>query len=296
MQFRMGSIAFCIKPVQDCGMKRLQLLMAGVLGALLGGGAAAWLVVERERPPAPEADEPAVELLDQRDEELQILRARVRQQGELIARLEEALASAAAAPAVEAEPAEPAEDPRAAFEQRMAERIGQRVDGRVGEMASKYGLDAAQQEALKDVFLRRMEHFRALRSGEAAGAFNLDQEISKVLTPAQFADYLAESQQEIYNRAELLATNQVVRLAQLTPLAPEIEDSVYEAVHLTAQEMMIAHQSGEGYDMRAVLDERLGSVLTEEQMSVYRENASSFGTGRGGGGGGGGGGRGLFGP
>jgi uncharacterized protein YicC (UPF0701 family) len=137
-----------------------------------------------------------------------------------------------------------------------------------------------------------MEHFRALRSGEAVGVFNLDQEISKVLNPAQFADYLEESQQEIYNRAELLATNQVVRLAQLTPLTPEIEDSVYEAVHLTTQEMMIAHQSGEGYDMRAVLEERLGSVLTEEQMSIYRENASSFGAGRGGGGGG----RGLFGP
>lgn len=210
------------------------------------------------------------------------LEERVASQSARIDELEtELVAARQALDAVEEEtPDEPQPDP---FEERMLARMERRIEGRVGAMTARYGLDAAQQEALRDVFRNRMEHFRAVRRGEAEGTFNLDEAIGEVLTEEQFAAYLEESQQEIYNRAELMATGAVVRMAQVMELAPEVEDVVYETVHLTAQEMMIARQAGEAYDMRGTLDERLSTVLTGEQMEALRESGTGMGPGFGGG-------------
>ena len=157
------------------------------------------------------------------------------------------------------------------LEQRGRGRMDRWTQSRVDGMVEHYGLTPLQEEALTELFRRRAEHFRAQRSGETESPFDMDLEMQAVLSPEQFNAYLDDSQQEIYNRAELMATSQVVRLSQLVQLAPEMVDSVYETIHLTAQEMMIARQAGQDYAMREVLDNRLSNFLTPEQMAVYRE-------------------------
>lgn len=167
---------------------------------------------------------------------------------------------------------------RQGFLNRMEERMTQRVD----ELVTAYGLSEEQRAQLEDVYRQRFENFRARRSGEAVGPFNLDAAIEGILTDEQFAQYLEDSQEEIYNRAELMATSQLVRLRQAVEVLPEQEPLVYDAIHYTAQEMMIARQTGEDFDMRAVMGERLGSILTEEQMAAFRDSLRG-GPGRGGG-------------
>lgn len=232
-------------------------------------------------PAGPETAGPAVEPAD-----LAALQDRLRIQQNRIETLEAELEGARAELAP-GEPVEPDTDPAEAFEERIRERVESRIAGRVARMAGEYDLTEEQQAALRDMFMRHFEIMRARRRGEAVEPFNMDEAIAGVLTDDQFADYLESSQEEIYNRAELMATNQTVRMAQVMDMDPQVEEQFYNTVHTTAQEMMIARQAGEDYDFRGVIEERLSSFLTEEQLETYHENGRmgpgmGFGMGRGG--------------
>lgn len=264
------------------------------LGGFLAGLLAGWLVAQFSGESGPVPDETLVtsnELAEAGADSLARLSARLASREQRIRQLEADLEALRGTVAEAAIPE--GADPRAEMEARIRERIAERLEGRIGSMVSKYGLSPSQADALRGIFARQVETFRARRSGEAVEPFNLDEALSAVLTPEQFADYLEDSQQEIYNRAELVATSQTVLLSQAVDLSPEMQSLVYETVHLTAQEMMMARQSGEDYHMRTVLDERLESILTPEQMEVVREQPQ---IGRGFGPGGAGGGGGGFGP
>jgi len=213
------------------------------------------------------------------------LLARIREQEAELASLRRELASRPVEPvdlAMESEP-ESATEPssRPGFIKRMEERMSRRVENLVGT----YGLSEEQAAQLTDAYQKRFENLRARRRGEDVESFNLDAAIENILTDEQFARYLEDSQEEIYNRAELMATSQLVRLRQAVEVFPEQEDLVYDAIHYTAQEMMIARQTGEEFDMRSVMNERLGSILTDEQMTAFRESLDGggpgFGPGRG---------------
>jgi hypothetical protein len=205
------------------------------------------------------------------------LLARIQEQEAELARLRAVLSARTAEtgdPSAETE-AE-AEPPRhRGFMRRMEERMSRRVD----ELATAHGLSEEQRSRIEDIYRRRMENFRALRQGEDVEPFNLDAAIEDILTEEQFADYLEDSQEEIYNRAELMATSQLVRLRQAVDIQPAQEELVYDAIHYTAQEMMIARQTGEDFDMRVVMGERLGSILTEEQMAAFEASFRGRGPG-----------------
>lgn len=199
--------------------------------------------------------------------------------------LEEANTRVAAASEASLAGAEARENP---FRRQAESRIERRVEA----LAERLGLTELQKAGLREVFLRRLENFASRRSGEEVAPFNLDAELEAVLSPEQFAGYMEETQEDIYNRAELIATGQLVRMNQLLELDEAVQGRVYEAVHVTAQEMMIARETGASYSMREALDERLGTVLTEDQLKVLREEGAGFGAGPGMGSGFGPGGRG----
>ena len=204
------------------------------------------------------------------------LLSRIREQERDIARLREMLALAGEEELAEEKPELPSgEDSRPGFVRRMEERMSNRV----GELVDAYGLNVTQREQLEAAFRKQFETFRARRRGEDVPAFNLDEAVAGILTEEQGAAYREDSQEEIYNRAELMATSQLVRLNQTVELQPGQEDLVYDAVHYTAQEMMVARQTGEDFPMRDVLEERLGDILTPEQMESYRKEGMGRGRG-----------------
>ncbi|MEX0327026.1 MAG: hypothetical protein AB3N33_13145 [Puniceicoccaceae bacterium] len=163
------------------------------------------------------------------------------------------------------------------FRSRMEERMNQRVE----EMVLNLGLNDGQRQLLQEVYRQQFENIRARRSGEEVAPFNFDGAVESILTPEQFEQYLETSQQEIYNRAELMATTQMVRLSQSVELTSEQEGLVYDAIHFTAQEAMISRQTGSDYNMREVVNERLSTILTEEQFKAYQESGAGFGGGPG---------------
>lgn len=252
-------------------MKRIVFTgLVFVLGMAAGSGL--FLFLSNPVPGVADPDVPAasaeLEALKQREGKL---REQLREQDLEIARLraERANARPQAAPETSEEPpAESEAAPRRGYIRRMEERMARRVD----EMAIAYGLDLSQRERLAEVFRKQMEIFRAQRRGEEVEPFSLDEAVAGILTEEQFEQYLAESQEEIYNRAELMATTQVIRLNQVAALSPEQQEQVYDTVHHAAQEMMISRQTGESYDMRSVIEQRLGSILTPEQMEAWRQD------------------------
>lgn len=247
-------------------MRKTQIAVAFLLGLILGIGAmrllSGFIQEEATQPPTAVVEAPVVES--------SALLARIREQEGEIVRLRAELAASH----MEPQPLVPAEEPEP--EPRTGQGFGRRMDERmtqrVGQLVSDYGLDDAQRQQLEAVFRKQFDNFRARRSGEETGPFNLDDEIAAILTPDQFSQYLEDSQQEIYNRAELIATTQLVRLGQSVELRDDQQEQVYDAVNLTAQEWMIARQTGEDFDMREVVQERLGTILTEEQLSAYRDS------------------------
>jgi hypothetical protein len=241
---------------------------AFTVGLLLGIGLMA--LVQADGPVRPDVDPSEAALSPEDNTPNAALLARINEQEAELARLRTLVAARPAdllveAPETEAEAEQPR---RQGFLNRMEERMSERIN----ELVSAYGLSDEQRAQLVDVYRQRFENFRARRSGENVEPFNLDAAIEDIFTDEQFAQYLADSQEEIYNRAELMATSQLVRLRQAVEVLPEQESLVYDAIHYTAQEMMIARQTGEDYDMRAVMNERLGSILSEEQMAAFRES------------------------
>ncbi|NDV61860.1 hypothetical protein G0Q06_05300 [Puniceicoccales bacterium CK1056] len=248
-----------------------------LLGALTGVGLTL-IFRPLDQPPA---DTPGTESQVEATEESGALLARIREQEQEIVRLRGELATVGAqeisASIVEPEP-EPEAEPerRSGFARQMENRMARRVDSLVAD----YDLNEAQRGQLEEVFRMQLENFRARRNGEAVEPFNLDEAIAGVLSEEQFAQYLEESQEEIYNRAELIATTQLVRLIQSVELSDEQQATVYDTVNATAQEWLIARQTGEDFNMREAVQEQLGTILTEEQLSSYLEslgNGSGFG-------------------
>jgi hypothetical protein len=192
--------------------------------------------------------------------------------------------SGAADPVVE----EPLEDPEAAVREARREelqaRMEERLSRRVDEMALALGLDEAQRQLLAEIYNQQFENFRARRRGDDVEPYNFDGALEGILTADQFEQYLETSQQEIYNRAELMATTQMVRLSQTVEMTEEQQGLVYDAVHFTAQEAMISRQTGEDYNMRDVVNERLSTILSEEQIQALQESGGIFRGGPGGGG------------
>jgi hypothetical protein len=248
-------------------MKNGKIIGLVFLLGILAGLGGAFIVQQMEKSQAEEIT--AVDTTPDEAGQSGALLARIREQEKEIVHLQAQLNSTRQElqTAVVSEDIEPEPEPerRSGFARQMEARMGRRVDSLVAD----YGLNDSQRAQLEEVFRMQFENFRARRSGEAVERFNLDDAIAGVLTEEQFAEYLEDSQEEIYNRAELIATTQLVRLSQSVELADDQQELVYDAVHSTAQEWMIARQTGEDFDMRQVVQERLGTILTEEQLSAY---------------------------
>ena len=163
----------------------------------------------------------------------------------------------------------------------MKEREAQKIQGFV----DKYGLSEAQRQLLVEVFNQQNAYFQARREGQELEPFNLDAALAGIMTDDQYNQYVDDTQKQIYSRADQLASSQIDRISQQLRLKPEQQQMMYETISYTAQEMMIARQSGEDYDMRAIMNERLSGILTEKQMEAYQ--AIDLSGGRGGPGGGG---------
>ena len=245
----------------------------GLVGVAFVGG---WILGARE---AWQVSADIPEVMDESAlvEENARMRQRIASQRERIAALETSFGEANAKLAKEVKAAEEVQAPANPFRRQMESRIQRRVE----VLAERLGLTELQKAGLGGVFMRRLEHFESRRSGVVVEPFNLDAELEAVLSPEQFAQYMEETQEEIYNRAELIATGQLVRMNQLLELDASVQGIVYDAVHVTAQEMMIARETGANFSMREALDERLGTVLTEDQMRVLREEGDGFGGGSG---------------
>lgn len=247
-------------------MKRVATV--GLLGVTFLGG---WFLGSRKALEVPGdglGDVEAAEVL----KESQRIGDRMAAQSARIQALEISLAEANAKLSMTVERPGETQAPENPFRLQMENRIQRRVDN----LAERLGLSDLQKSGLRDIFLRRVEYFEARRTGSEVEPFNLDAELEAVLNPEQFARYMEETQEEIYNRAELIATGQLVRMNQLLELDASVQELVYEAVHITAQEMMIARETGASFSMREAMDERLGTLLTEEQMRVVREEADVF--------------------
>ncbi len=174
------------------------------------------------------------------------------------------------------------EEMKEKFMAQMKEREAQKIQGFV----DKYGLSEAQRQLLVEVFNQQNAFYQARREGEEVEPFNLDAALAGIMTDDQYDQYVEDTQNQIYSRADQLASSQIDRISQQLRLKPEQQQMMYEAINYTAQEMMIARQSGEDYDMRGVMNERLSGILTEKQLEAYQ--AMDLSSGRGGPGGGGG--------
>lgn len=243
-------------------------------GVLLGMGVSI-LLPEKDGEPV-EAGA-AVGAAERSGGETAALLARIRDQEAEIGRLRASQAWDPAEAEQEGQPeASSGDEPRRPG---FGRRIEERMANRVRQLVEAYGLNATQHEQLREAFSKQMDSFRARRRGDDVPAFNLDAAVADILTEEQFAAYIEETQEEIYNRAELMATSQLVRLNQTVELLPGQEELVYDAVHYTAQEMMVARQTGEDFSMREVLEQRLGDILTPEQMEHYLKTGIGRGPG-----------------
>ncbi len=260
-------------------MKALHIVLISFAGgALIGGGV--MTVLDRDKPAGPVVDEAYLQSGsgDGQLEEIQDLLARIDRKNEQIASLEGQLAALKAslsddqlAMTVEQARAVMGEERRKEMEARrdeMMARMGERFADQANKLAEKYGLSDTQRRLLADVYKAQFEHSQARRQGEVEGGFNFDGALQEILNEEQFDEYLADSQEQIYNRAELVAVGAVDRMTQTMGLNENQANAVYESMHLTAQEMMIARQTGEDFDMREVMNERLSEVLTPEQMQA----------------------------
>jgi Spy/CpxP family protein refolding chaperone len=260
-------------------------LLALVLGFAFGYGLSGWLQGTDSAQPETEPEVPSLVNRgpSQPSADIQLLEEELTMRDLEIDRLEADLLAANEALATEREARE-AEDEPTDRPSWIRQRITERIEGRIQSLASQYNLTEAQQAAVRDAYNQRVEVMQALRRGEEVEPFNMDAALEGILTEEQFADYIESSQEAIYNRAEVMAAAQTLRLSQSMELSPEVEGQVFSIFNETAQEMMISHQSGQGFDMRATLESRLSEVLTPEQFQTYQENPPG-GRGMGGGGG-----------
>ncbi|MGA1205982.1 MAG: hypothetical protein ACO3ZW_09320 [Opitutales bacterium] len=251
--------------------KKSFVFSAFLAGVLLGGATMAalswWRTGEEVR------GDPTTRPINGRESsvgETDRLLARIGQQAGEINRLKELLEEATTekpepVEEVVEEPAQPTRMER--MQARMDERMNQRVDS----LFQAYGLSEAQRQLVEEIYRQRRDNFMARRNGEEVVPFNLDAALEGVMTDEQFARYLEDTQEEIYNRAEMIATTQLVRMSQQMDLPEEQQNLVYDTIHTAAQEAMIARQAGESFDMRSTINERLSTILTPEQIQAMEQ-------------------------
>ena len=236
------------------------------------GSTVAPTLVSRENDPVA-----LLERLREKDAELADLRERLETAGRT-------LSAPVAIPEAPLQQTEASVELQPTPEERARERMAARNASRAARLAEQYGLNDEQRAQLEDLYMRQADAFRARREGGDVEPLNMDAELAAILTEEQFAQYLADTQEEIYNRAELLATTSLVRLTQQVDLPQAQQEQVYDTIHIAAQEMMIAQRSGQEYDLRAALQERLAGVLNPEQLAAFNSVlASGRGLGMGGG-------------
>jgi hypothetical protein len=281
-------------------MKAIQIVLLSFAGgALIGGGIMKVLVMKE--PTRPAVDPAYLQSggnasEDGQLEEIQELIARIDRKNEQIASLESQL-DAMKATVSDEQIAMTEEQARAVMNEarrrEMQARMEERFADQANKLADKYGLSDTQRRLLAEVYKAQFDHSQARRRGEVDGGFNFDGALEDILNEQQFNEYLADSQEQIYNRAEQIAAGSMERLTRAMGLNESQATAVYETMHLTAQEMMIAYQTGEDFNMREVMNERLAEILTPEQMAAMeqsiRRGISGGGGGRPGGGRGGGG-------
>ncbi len=254
-------------------------VVAFLSGGLLGGWSLMMLTTQFPDYSGPEAAKPASPEVD--PHLVRDLQARVDSQSVEINRLKgiiQTLEEEPAPPPTEEEVAgtspeeEEAPPPRRGYDRFLSRRVE--------EMVGSLNLSDDQASQLEAIFRAQFENMRARRHGDDVEPYNLDEALADVLTPEQFDAYIESSQQEIYNRAELMATTQVVRLNQMVELSPQQMDQVYDTMNTTFQEMMIARQTGEDFNGQVIM-EKLNSILTEEQQAKMQEDGSWRGMGPG---------------
>lgn len=172
------------------------------------------------------------------------------------------------------------------LEQRRAERrdemrerfnaqMQEREEKRIQELVDRYGLSEAQRQLLVQIMEQQQKNFEARRAGEQVEAFNFDAAMAGILTDDQYAKYVEDTQNQIYNRADQMAKSQIDQLSRQLRLDGDQKQLMYEAINYTAQEMMIARQAGEDYNMREIMNERISTILSPEQMEAFKTMESS---------------------
>ena len=178
---------------------------------------------------------------------------------------------------------------RVELQGRYAAEMQKREEQRISELVERYGLSEAPRQLLVQIMEQQRLNFDARRSGEEVEAFNFDAAMAGIMTDDQYANYVEDTQKQIYNRATEMAKSQVSQVSRQLRLNDDQQTMMFEAINYTAQEMMIARQSGENYNMREVLNERLSTILTPAQLEAYQALSTNDGRGGGRGPGGGGG-------
>lgn len=187
---------------------------------------------------------------------------------------------------------------REEMRERFLAQMQEREEQQIQQLVDKYGLSEAQRQLLVQIFAQQREYMQARRSGEQVEPFNFDEAMASIMTDSQYAQYVEDTQNQIYSRASEMAKSQVSQVAGRLRLNDDQKVMMYEAINYTAQEMMIARQSGEDYNMQEIMKERLSTILSPEQFEAYQRALSSErrgggdgrpGGGRPGGGGGAGG-------
>jgi hypothetical protein len=174
---------------------------------------------------------------------------------------------------------------------RMRVRNGQRtIDSRVGEMARKYNLNAAQQESLKQWFRQKAEDdakaWTALvtqegtriedmmrASRDARPDEGLDRFMENILSGQDLAKFRTERINEKAQRVQQYADMKVERLNKIVSLDAEQTDKVFGIMARSSKDYDPA-LSIEGTDGRALSSvgdsrEAMLSVLRPDQRAAY---------------------------
>lgn len=201
--------------------------------------------------------------------ELQKLLTKIDRQAQRILALEEdlRLANRQYEERIQAEKAR--QEERQRFQKEQQEAFLAR---RLEDFSSRLNLDESQKQKVAEIFRRRWQDFAQGSSRPPTPSFDMDAAMREVLTEEQFNAYLEQSQEIIFARASNIADSQIARLRRNLQITPEKEAPLYESLHITLQEMMMAHQTGQDYDYNHALELRLSEVLDQDELENYRQN------------------------
>ena len=174
---------------------------------------------------------------------------------------------------------------------RMRVRNGQRtIDSRVGEMARKYNLNAAQQESLKQWFRQKAEDdakaWTALvtqegtriedlmrASRDARPDEGLDRFMENMLSGKDLANFKAERINEKAQRVQQFADMKVERLNNIVGLDAEQTDKVFGIMARSSKDydpaLRIEGAGGQALSSAGDSQEAMLAVLRPDQKAAY---------------------------